>query len=85
MGMVSDKNVDQVLSLMPNNASYYIAKPNVIRGMEIDVLSSFFKKHQFNFKKFNSISEALNGAKSLAHKDDLIVVTGSVFVVAEII
>ncbi len=85
MGMVSDKDVDQVLSLMPNNASYYIAKPNVIRGMEIDVLSSFFKKHLFNFKKFNSISDALNDAKSLAHKDDLIVVTGSVFVVAEII
>nr|WP_042248421.1 folylpolyglutamate synthase/dihydrofolate synthase family protein [Nonlabens ulvanivorans] len=85
LGMVSDKDVDQVLSLMPKNAFYYIAKPNVIRGMEIDVLSSFFKKHQFNFKKFNSVSDALDKAKSLAHSDDLIVVTGSVFVVAEII
>ncbi|MBF4984467.1 bifunctional folylpolyglutamate synthase/dihydrofolate synthase [Nonlabens mediterrranea] len=85
MGMVSDKDVDQVLSLMPKKAFYYIARPNVIRGMEIDVLSGFFKKHQLNYKKFNSVSDALDKAKSLAHSDDLIVVTGSVFVVAEII
>lgn len=85
MGMVSDKDVDTVLTIMPKDASYYIAKPNVVRGMELDVFSSFFKKHQFNFRKFDSIPEALYEAKSLAHSDDLIVVTGSVFVVAEII
>ncbi len=85
LGMVTDKDVNEVLNLLPVNAFYHISKPDVPRGMKTEVLSSFFDKKKLNYKKYSSISIALDRAKKLAHKDDLIVVTGSIFVVAEVI
>jgi len=85
MGMVADKNVEAVLKLLPENAHYFISKPNVSRGMEVEILANYFKQQKLNFKKYSSISKALKNAKKLAHRDDLIIVTGSVFVVAEVI
>ncbi|MGJ8685598.1 MAG: bifunctional folylpolyglutamate synthase/dihydrofolate synthase [Nonlabens sp.] len=85
LGMVADKDVSQVLSLLPSNALYHISKPDVPRGMDVEVLATFFDENKLNYKKYTSVNTALEEAKKLAHKDDLIVVTGSVFVVAEVI
>ncbi|WP_438962735.1 bifunctional folylpolyglutamate synthase/dihydrofolate synthase [Nonlabens sp.] len=85
IGMAADKDVKQVISLLPKDAYYHISKPDVPRGMEVSVLSSYFKEMDLRYKKYTSIPVALKSAKRLAHKDDLIIVTGSVFVVAEVI
>ena len=85
IGIMTDKDVEEVLKLLPKYAHYYISKANVSRGMEVEVLASHFLQQKLNFKKYSSISKALKNAKKLAHKDDLLIVTGSVFVVAEVI
>lgn len=85
LGMAADKDAVQVLKLLPPDAHYHISKPEVPRGMDIHILSSYFDQMNLNYKKYTSIPEALKSAKKLAHKDDLIIVTGSVFVVAEVI
>lgn len=84
-GVVNDKDLNSILPLLPKNAMYYLCKPNVQRGLDAQVLAVIFGKSGLAGTAYNSVKEALNGAKSKADKDDLIYVGGSTFVVAEII
>lgn len=84
-GVVNDKDVASILSLLPKNALYYLCKPNIPRGLEADVLRDIFVANGFKGNAYNSVQEALSSAKQHATKADVIYVGGSTFVVAEII
>ena len=85
LGMVSDKDISKVLSLLPKKAVYYFCKPNIPRGLETDTLMLEAKKFDLVGKKFQSVKLAYQQAKKEANKNDLIFVGGSTFVVAEVI
>lgn len=85
LGMAADKDVDAIIPLLPQNALYYIAKPDVPRGMNAELLADKLKNNAFYCTTYNSIPAALSAAKSAASNQDLIIVTGSIFVVAEVI
>jgi dihydrofolate synthase/folylpolyglutamate synthase len=84
-GVVNDKDLSSIIPLLPRNATYYLCKPDVQRGLDVEELETIFKKSRITCQAYNSVNEALNTAKSNANKDDLIYVGGSTFVVAEII
>ncbi|NRD20963.1 bifunctional folylpolyglutamate synthase/dihydrofolate synthase [Winogradskyella eckloniae] len=84
-GVVNDKDLKSILPLLPSHAIYYLAKPNVQRGLDENVLRKAFLKQQLKCASYSSVNEALTQAKSVAQLDDLIYVGGSTFVVAEII
>ncbi|WP_299111902.1 folylpolyglutamate synthase/dihydrofolate synthase family protein [uncultured Winogradskyella sp.] len=84
-GVVNDKDLERIIPLLPKQATYYFCKPDVQRGLNEELLKSFFEKYQLFGKSFKSVAEALTNAKSNAKKDDLIYIGGSTFVVAEII
>lgn len=85
LGFVSDKKLEDVLPLFPNNASYYFCKPDIPRGLSAAVLQE--KAMQFDLigKKYTSVKRALKSALLNANQQDIIYVGGSTFVVAEII
>ena len=85
LGVVSDKNLEDILPLFPKNARYYFCKPNVPRGMSEAIL--YNKSIKFNLvgKKFTSVAKAYKEALLNANQEDIIYVGGSTFVVAEII
>ena len=83
LGMVSDKNHDSILSLMPEKADYYFCKPNVIRGLDAQELKNKAAVFHLNGYAYGSVKEALQHAKVAAQKDDVIYIGGSTFVVAE--
>lgn len=85
LGVVNDKDLDAIISLLPNDATYYFCKPNVQRGLDAEILRIRFEKNQLFGKTYNSVYDALTSAKLNAHSDDLIYVGGSTFVVAEVI
>ncbi len=85
MGMVNDKDVSKVLKLLPKNASYYLARPDIPRGMPVVQLSAYFKQHNLQHTTFETVNQAFESAAKQAHKDDLVLATGSTFVIAEII
>lgn len=85
LGFVSDKDLGNILSLFPKNAKYYIAKPNVPRGLDVDVLHQQMQAFGLVAESFSSISKAFLKAKQNAQIHDLVYVGGSTFVVAEII
>ncbi|WP_439153158.1 bifunctional folylpolyglutamate synthase/dihydrofolate synthase [Winogradskyella sp.] len=84
-GVVNDKDLDTIITLLPKHAIYYFCKPNVQRGLDARKLQSIFSRNGLMGTTFISVEDALNKAKSKATEDDIIYVGGSTFVVAEII
>ncbi|PVX46448.1 dihydrofolate synthase/folylpolyglutamate synthase [Flavobacterium sp. 103] len=84
LGVVNDKELDEVLPLFPKNATYYFCKPNIPRGLDASLLQE--KALQFSLigKTYNSVAEAYSVAQNNSTKDDFIYVGGSTFVVAEL-
>ncbi|WP_288955801.1 folylpolyglutamate synthase/dihydrofolate synthase family protein [uncultured Polaribacter sp.] len=84
-GVVSDKKLEDVLSLFPLDAQYYFCKPNIPRGLSEDDLHE--KASCFNLigRKYSSVDKAYKKALNDANQEDIIYVGGSTFVVAEII
>lgn len=85
LGFVNDKNLDTIIDLFPKKASYYLCKPNVQRGLDVNVLKDYFVSKNYKVDAYNSVVEAFEMAKQKATTNDLIYVGGSTFVVAEII
>ena len=84
-GMVGDKNPESVLSLLPKNAMYYFCKPDIPRGMEVDVLFEHAQKFSLEGKVYQSVTQAYNSAVNDAGPNDLVFIGGSTFVVAEVV
>ncbi len=85
LGMVNDKDLDHVLSLLPQNAHYYFCKANIPRGLEVHILAEKANFHGLKGELFSSVQNAFEAAKASASGDDFILVTGSFFTVAEIL
>lgn len=85
LGMVNDKDISNIIDLFPKKAAYYFCKPNVLRGLDVEILKSHFVEKGFKGYVHKTVKEALDSAKKIANKKDLIYVGGSTFVVAEII
>jgi dihydrofolate synthase/folylpolyglutamate synthase len=84
-GVVNDKDIKKVLSLLPNSAEYYIAKPNIPRGLNTEVLGAEMDSLNMKYVKSLSVAKAYQAAIFDASDADLILVTGSAFVVAEVL
>lgn len=85
LGVVNDKDLDEVLPLFPKNAIYYFCKPNIPRGLEAAILAQKATQFGLDGKIYNSVSAAYENAKQNAQPTDFIYVGGSTFVVAEIL
>lgn len=84
-GMVSDKDIEDVLRLLPKEAAYYFCAPNTNRAMDAELLKEKASKYNLFGKSFESIALALKAAKETANERDMIFIGGSNFVIAEII
>ncbi len=84
-GFVNDKDVDKVLGNFPKNARYYFAKADIPRGLEATVLQEKAARQGLEGRAYVSVKNALRAAQRAAAPQDLIVVIGSIFVVAEVI
>jgi dihydrofolate synthase/folylpolyglutamate synthase len=83
-GMVKDKDIDSVLSLLPKNATYYFCAASIPRALDAPALATRAAALNLKGKTINKISDAIKTAKSSANPEDLIFIGGSTFVVAEI-
>jgi dihydrofolate synthase/folylpolyglutamate synthase len=85
LGMVNDKDLDEVLPLFPTEAIYYFCKPNIPRGLEAALLQEKATAFGLKGEVYNSVSESYKKALQNATKSDFIYIGGSTFVVAEIL
>ncbi len=85
LGVVDDKELENILVLFPRSAQYYFCKADIPRGLDADKLASIANDFQLIGKKYSSVNEALKEARGKAFKNDLIFIGGSTFTVAEVV
>ena len=81
--MVSDKNVDGVLELMPRDAVYYFTQSSVKRAMPHTQIKELAQRHGLYGNSFTSVGVAYERALQESNENDLIFIGGSSFVVAD--
>ena len=85
LGVVNDKDLEEILPLFPIEAKYYFCKPAISRGLDASILQEKASKKQLVGEVYNSVSNAYQAARESANKDDFIYIGGSTFVVAEVL
>ncbi len=84
-GCVNDKDIDNILKLLPKKATYYFTQAKIPRALNANILQKKAKKHNLYGEIFVKTIDAFNSAKQNADKRDLILIGGSTFIVAELI
>jgi dihydrofolate synthase / folylpolyglutamate synthase len=85
-GMVEDKDLTKALALLPRDAHYYYVKPDLPRGLSLDVLVPAANAAGLAGEGWPSVLAGLDAALAAADpQNDLIYVGGSTFVVAEVV
>jgi dihydrofolate synthase/folylpolyglutamate synthase len=84
LGMVKDKDVSKILKLLPTTAHYYFCQAKIPRAMDAATLSQHAKGLGLTGTIVADVNEAIRTATQNASPDDLILIGGSTFVVAEI-
>lgn len=85
IGMVSDKEADKVLELLPKKAIYYFCAPAINRALDVNELQSIALKYDLKGTTYRSTMEAYQAAIENSTERDMIFIGGSNFVVAEIL
>ena len=83
-GVVKDKEVDKVLALLPKKAGYYFTQAHIPRALDKELLKEQASNYGLAGNAFADVNLALENALANASPDDLVVVCGSIFVVAEV-
>ncbi len=84
IGMVKDKEVETVLSLLPREARYYFTRAGIPRAISEGELRQKGNSLGLTGEHFPDVNKALATARHHANKEDLILICGSVFVVGEV-
>lgn len=84
LGMVKDKDVSKILKLLPATAHYYFCQAKIPRAMDAVTLSQHATAAGLSGNIVPDVNEAIRLATQNARPDDLILIGGSTFVVAEI-
>lgn len=84
LGMVKDKDIEQILLKLPKQASYYFCSAKLPRALDASLLAEKAEKAGLRGVVVPDVNEAKNTALKNAQPDDLVFIGGSTFVVAEI-
>lgn len=83
VGMVGDKDIDGVLSLMPSEATYIFTQASIRRALPAAEFAARAGEHGLTGTVCQHVPEAVEKVLAEARKDDLIFIGGSTFVVAD--
>jgi dihydrofolate synthase/folylpolyglutamate synthase len=84
IGFVNDKDITSVLELLPNNAHYYFTNAHIPRALPHAELKSLANEKNLIGESYDDVNEAISAAKNLADENDVIIVCGSFFILAEV-
>ncbi|MFL2589637.1 MAG: bifunctional folylpolyglutamate synthase/dihydrofolate synthase [Parvicellaceae bacterium] len=83
IGFSKDKNIDEILDVIPKADYLYATKSDNERSLNPVILKN--KLNLNNKQIFDDYKNAFKSAKNLANKEDLILVTGSAFLIGDIL
>lgn len=85
IGMVNDKDVESVLRILPQEATYYFCKASIPRALNEEILATKARSIGLQGQCYSTVTAAYQAAQQTAQPEDMIYIGGSTFVVAEVI
>lgn len=85
IGMVGDKDVNKVVSMLPKRGKYYFTQASVARAMSVEQFTEIARKNGLEGVSFSNVNEAYNAAMKDASTNDTIFIGGSTFIVADLL
>lgn len=83
MGLSKDKNIEEILKLLPKKAGYYFTKANLPRALDEIELTNQASNFSLTGNHYKNVHNAVKIAQKNATKKDLILIMGSIFLVGE--
>ena len=84
-GMVDDKDIDTVMSMLPADVCYYFTQASTKRAIPVEKVAAIGKKYGLQGKEFRTVERAFCAAYDASGHDDFIFVGGSSYVVADLL
>lgn len=84
-GMVDDKDVETVIKLLPQNATYYWAQASTKRAIPSNIIAEIGRKNQLVGTDCGTVAKAYHRAITDASADDFIFVGGSSYIVSDLL
>jgi dihydrofolate synthase/folylpolyglutamate synthase len=84
-GTTKEKDVDHILALLPKEALYYFCQAQNSRAMDAEKLRMKAAEYGLHGYAYTTVKVAYQVALTEADPNDLIVVAGSSFVIAEVV
>lgn len=85
LGFVSDKDVNKIMSFLPQDTSYYWVQPSIFRAKKSEEVMSVAHATGLSGDAYATVESGVRAALSKAGANDLIYVGGSSFVVADVL
>lgn len=82
-GMVDDKDITSVISLLPAEADYYFCQATTHRAIPVEKVVALASRHGLHGEGYDSVEKAYRKAMEDAAECDCIFVGGSSYVVAD--
>lgn len=83
LGLMQDKKIDEVIKILSQlGDQFFLVSVNPPRGEAPEKLAEKLNAHDKPSRTFATVSEALQAVKQIANRDDLICITGSIFLIA---
>jgi len=83
LGFVNDKELDEIVALLPKNAQYYACQAHIERALPAYELYEKLSSYELNCIIVPNVLAACTQAKNNAKENDIIFIGGSFFVVGE--
>ncbi|MFK7952564.1 MAG: folylpolyglutamate synthase/dihydrofolate synthase family protein [Ekhidna sp.] len=83
-GTVKDKDLNPIFKLFPVRSTIYWTQSLVPRSLNVSELSEAGRSSELIGDQYHNVNNAINRAKEQASVNDIILITGSTFVVSEI-
>ena len=83
IGFMADKDVDHILTLLPTQATYYFTQASTPRALPAEQLQQKAALHALHGKPYPTAAAAKQAALADAHPADLILITGSFYLLSE--
>jgi len=85
LGFVNDKEIGEILRMLPQEARYYFTKAAIPRAMDEQEVKMQAESYGLFGDAYPSVEEAFNAAIGDSGPEDLVFVGGSTFIVAEVV
>jgi dihydrofolate synthase/folylpolyglutamate synthase len=85
IGMVNDKDINGILTLLPQNALYYFTKAGIPRALPENELMRAAHSIRLKGDSYPNVVAAVKAARERSRPDDFIFVGGSMFLVGDLL